>query len=59
MANTLKPYLDCIRHTLTAAMCLRNFPSQQGMFLRTTQLFFTLNSLSNLFSLFLFLLNII
>jgi actin related protein 2/3 complex subunit 4 len=52
MANTLKPYLDCIRHTLTAAMCLRNFPSQQGMFLRTTQLFFTLNSLSNLFYLF-------
>ena len=30
MANTLRPYLDCIRHTLTAAMCLRNFPSQQG-----------------------------
>mmetsp|Transcript_24615 Transcript_24615/g.69473 ORF Transcript_24615/g.69473 Transcript_24615/m.69473 type:complete len:170 (+) Transcript_24615:245-754(+) len=28
MANTLKPYLDCIRTTLTAAMCVRNFPSQ-------------------------------
>mmetsp|Transcript_2898 Transcript_2898/g.6741 ORF Transcript_2898/g.6741 Transcript_2898/m.6741 type:complete len:170 (-) Transcript_2898:116-625(-) len=28
MANTLKPYLDCIRTTLTASMCLRNFPSQ-------------------------------
>ena len=28
MANTLKPYLDCIRHTLTASLCLRNFPSQ-------------------------------
>mmetsp|Transcript_18128 Transcript_18128/g.14669 ORF Transcript_18128/g.14669 Transcript_18128/m.14669 type:complete len:121 (-) Transcript_18128:131-493(-) len=28
MANTLKPYLDCISHTLEASMCLRNFPSQ-------------------------------
>jgi len=28
MANTLKPYLDCIRATLNAALCLRNFPSQ-------------------------------
>ena len=28
MANTLKPYLDCIRATLTASMCLQNFPSQ-------------------------------
>ena len=27
-ANTLKPYLDCIRATLTASMCIRNFPSQ-------------------------------
>jgi actin related protein 2/3 complex subunit 4 len=27
-ANTLKPYLDCIRTTLTASMCIRNFPSQ-------------------------------
>lgn len=29
MANTLAPYLNCIRHTLKAALCLRNFPSQQ------------------------------
>lgn len=28
MANTLAPYLSCIRHTLNAALCLRNFPSQ-------------------------------
>eukprot|EP00924_Labyrinthula_sp_SR-Ha-C_P015400 augustus_masked-scaffold_71-processed-gene-0.61-mRNA-1 protein AED:0.06 eAED:0.06 QI:0/-1/0/1/-1/1/1/0/170 len=28
MAKTLAPYLDCIRHTLTASLCLRNFPSQ-------------------------------
>mmetsp|Transcript_127401 Transcript_127401/g.309682 ORF Transcript_127401/g.309682 Transcript_127401/m.309682 type:complete len:171 (+) Transcript_127401:110-622(+) len=28
MANALKPYLTCIRHTLDAALCLRNFPSQ-------------------------------
>ena len=27
-ANTLRPYLDCIRHTLEASMCVRNFPSQ-------------------------------
>eukprot|EP00164_Ancoracysta_twista_P002092 GFYU01002762.1.p1 GENE.GFYU01002762.1~~GFYU01002762.1.p1 ORF type:complete len:170 (-),score=59.21 GFYU01002762.1:202-711(-) len=29
MANTLRPYLNCIRDTLTAAMCLENFASQQ------------------------------
>lgn len=28
MAATLKPYLSAVRHTLTAAMCLENFPSQ-------------------------------
>lgn len=28
MANTLRTYLNCIRHTLTAAMCLQNFASQ-------------------------------
>ena len=28
MANTLRPYLDCIRHTLLGSLCLRNFPSQ-------------------------------
>lgn len=28
MAATLKPYLDCIRHSLDAALCLRDFPSQ-------------------------------
>ena len=28
MSNTLRPYLACIRTTLEAAMCLRNFPSQ-------------------------------
>lgn len=28
MANTLRPYLDCIKATLTAALSLRNFPSQ-------------------------------
>lgn len=27
--NTLRPYLNCIRHTLNATCCLRNFPSQQ------------------------------
>jgi ARP2/3 complex 20 kDa subunit (ARPC4) len=26
---TLAPYLACIRATLEAALCLRNFPSQQ------------------------------
>ena len=26
--STLKPYLNCIRTTLDAALCLRNFPSQ-------------------------------
>lgn len=28
MANALKPYLDAVKSTLTAAACLRNFPSQ-------------------------------
>ena len=28
MSQTLFPYLTCVRSTLTAAMCLRNFPSQ-------------------------------
>ncbi|XP_074644660.1 actin-related protein 2/3 complex subunit 4 [Tubulanus polymorphus] len=28
MAATLKPYLNAVRHTLTAAMCLENFSSQ-------------------------------
>lgn len=28
MANTLKPYLNCCKATLDAALCLRNFPSQ-------------------------------
>ena len=27
-SNTLRPYLTCIRSTLEAALCLRNFPSQ-------------------------------
>jgi len=27
--NTLRPYLTCIRNTLTAAMCLQNFPCQE------------------------------
>ena len=27
--NTIRPYLNCIRHTLNATCCLRNFPSQQ------------------------------
>jgi len=27
-ANALKPYLDAVNKTLTAATCLRNFPSQ-------------------------------
>lgn len=25
----LQPYLDCVRATLTAAMCLQNFASQE------------------------------
>ena len=28
MSNTLRPYLNCIRSTLDAALCLRDFPSQ-------------------------------
>ena len=28
MSNTLRPYLNCIRATLDAALCLRDFPSQ-------------------------------
>mmetsp|Transcript_8928 Transcript_8928/g.28367 ORF Transcript_8928/g.28367 Transcript_8928/m.28367 type:complete len:212 (+) Transcript_8928:75-710(+) len=28
MAATYKPYLNCVRSTLKAALCLRNFPSQ-------------------------------
>ncbi|MCO5589352.1 hypothetical protein L7F22_043319 [Adiantum nelumboides] len=28
MANPLRPYLTCIRNTLSAAMCLQNFPCQ-------------------------------
>ncbi len=27
-SNTLAPYLSCVRSTLDAALCLRNFPSQ-------------------------------
>jgi len=29
MANTLRPYLNCVRASLSAAMCLQNFASQQ------------------------------
>eukprot|EP00897_Mesotaenium_endlicherianum_P008118 jgi/Mesen1/7334/ME000377S06552 len=29
MANTLRPYLTCIRNTLNAALCLQNFPCQE------------------------------
>jgi len=29
MSNTLKPYLNCVRASITAAMCLENFGSQQ------------------------------
>ncbi|RUS13395.1 actin-related protein ARPC3 [Endogone sp. FLAS-F59071] len=28
MSNTLRPYLTAVRSTLTAALCLENFPSQ-------------------------------
>ena len=28
MSSAHKPYLDCVSSTLTAALCLRNFPSQ-------------------------------
>ena len=28
MASAHKPYLDCVSSTLTASLCLRNFPSQ-------------------------------
>ncbi|XP_076447742.1 actin-related protein 2/3 complex subunit 4 [Babylonia areolata] len=28
MAATLKPYLNCVKETLTAAMCVQNFDSQ-------------------------------
>ena len=28
-ANTLRPYLNAVRSTLTAALCLENFASQQ------------------------------
>mmetsp|Transcript_8739 Transcript_8739/g.17538 ORF Transcript_8739/g.17538 Transcript_8739/m.17538 type:complete len:169 (-) Transcript_8739:110-616(-) len=28
MSNTLRPYLDCVRSTLEASLCIRNFPSQ-------------------------------
>jgi actin related protein 2/3 complex subunit 4 len=28
-ANTLRPYLNTIRDTITAAMCLQNFASQE------------------------------
>ncbi len=28
MSNTLRPYLNAIRVTLDAALCLRSFPSQ-------------------------------
>mmetsp|Transcript_34342 Transcript_34342/g.105524 ORF Transcript_34342/g.105524 Transcript_34342/m.105524 type:complete len:171 (-) Transcript_34342:41-553(-) len=28
MATTYKPYLNCVKSTLNAALCLRNFPSQ-------------------------------
>eukprot|EP01100_Stratorugosa_tubuloviscum_P003734 TRINITY_DN1900_c0_g2_i1.p1 TRINITY_DN1900_c0_g2~~TRINITY_DN1900_c0_g2_i1.p1 ORF type:complete len:170 (+),score=81.78 TRINITY_DN1900_c0_g2_i1:64-573(+) len=28
MAQTLKPYLNAVKSTLTAAICLQNFPSQ-------------------------------
>lgn len=27
-SNALKPYLDAVQRTLTAAACIRNFPSQ-------------------------------
>lgn len=29
MANTYRPYLKCIHSTLSAALCLQNFPCQQ------------------------------
>ena len=29
MANTLRPYLQCVERTLTAACCMQNFACQQ------------------------------
>ena len=29
MADTLRPYLTCVRHTLDAALCLQRSPCQQ------------------------------
>ena len=29
MANTYRPYLKCVQSTLSAALCLQNFPCQQ------------------------------
>ena len=29
MANTYRPYLNCVQSTLSAALCLQNFPCQQ------------------------------
>ena len=29
MANTLRPYVECVRSTLRAALCLQAFPCQQ------------------------------
>lgn len=45
MAATLKPYLTAVRHSLTAAMCLQDFPSQ-GMWSPP------LSSFSTMFTLF-------
>ena len=28
MSNTLRPYLNCVRSSLDASLCIRNFPSQ-------------------------------
>lgn len=29
MSNTLRPYVECVRSTLRAALCLQSFPCQQ------------------------------
>jgi actin related protein 2/3 complex subunit 4 len=43
MANALKTYLQCIKVTLEAALCIRNFPSQQVERHNKPEIFFGAN----------------
>ena len=47
MAATLKPYLNCVRSSLTAALCIQNFDSQVKFFINVYFLYRYLRPIDN------------